>query len=141
MVLDLSIFINYLLVVELYQIKSVDTHTATIYCGLRDAYSTLHHDWDGRYKIAQKVCQEYCNDVGLCVTIKKVDYIYKDGNEPGIEVGLINYPRFEETSSRIDYHANLLASKLMEKFNQLRVSVVTPEKTYMTMRRNKINKK
>jgi hypothetical protein len=121
---------------EIDQIKSVNSYTATIYCGLRSGYSTIHHDWDGRYLIAKKVCQEYCDDVGLCVTIKKVDYIYKDGNEPGIEVGLINYPRFEETSSRIDYHAKILANELMLKFNQHRVSIVTPDKTYMI--KNKI---
>ena len=48
----------------------------------------------GRYPKAIKVVEKYCNEVGYCVTIKPTLYVYKGGEEHGVEVGLINYPRF-----------------------------------------------
>lgn len=39
-------------------------------------------------------CQQYCNVVGLCVTVTETNYIYSGGSEKGYIIGLINYPRF-----------------------------------------------
>lgn len=48
----------------------------------------------GKYTTAQRILKKYCDEVGFCVTLTMVEYIYKEGTENGLQVGLINYPRF-----------------------------------------------
>ncbi len=71
--------------------KTEPTFTCTLYVGftVRD---TDQRDW--RLKEAEDICQEYCDEVGLCVTTTRTNYIYTNGSEPGVAVGFINYPRF-----------------------------------------------
>ena len=45
----------------------------------------------GDLGVAEKVCREYCFDVGLCVTVKPVNYIFTGGTETGVQIGLIQY--------------------------------------------------
>lgn len=111
------------------QIKTVvaETYYAKIYVGRRVGYGkTIHID----EKIMDFI-QEYVNKIGLCVTTTKTNYIYKDGNEPGYIVGLINYPRFPKTKEEIKITALDLAEKLLIKMEQNRVSVEFPDETIM----------
>lgn len=48
----------------------------------------------GDISTAQRVCQTYVNEVGLCITIEPTTYVYTGGAEEGFVVGLINYPLF-----------------------------------------------
>lgn len=62
---------------------------------------------------AKQVCREYCFAVGLCVTVEPVAYVYTGGEEAGVRVGLINYPRFPSSEEAIAAHAVTLAADLM----------------------------
>lgn len=83
----------------------------------------------GKYHIAQKILQKYCNEVGYCVTLKTVEYIYKDGNEHGLRVGLINYPRFPSDPIALTNKAIEIAELLRQGLKQESFSVETPVET------------
>lgn len=107
--------------------NSAYTFTATIYLGLREGYSSIAHSMDE----VEAVCQEYCDKIGLCVTVTPTKYIYTNGNESGCIIGLINYPRFPDHFENILDRAFDLAKILMKEFKQTRISVLTPFQTYM----------
>lgn len=107
--------------------KEVPTFKATIYCGLRRGYS---EDVHSTYEVHQLI-QDYVDSVGLCVTVTPTEYIYKNGNERGVIVGLINYPRFPSEPNIILTHATTIAKMLMKAFGQQKVSIETPFWTYM----------
>ena len=107
--------------------KKVDTFTATIYVGFKERDTGVIYTMDE----ARDLCQKYVDEVGLCVTITPVEYIYTEGNEPGCAVGLINYPRFPSDPDTIKNHALALARILLEAFRQYKVSIVFPDETIM----------
>jgi hypothetical protein len=103
------------------------TYNATIYVGLKRRY-------DGRvtsFEDAEKLIQEWVDNISYCVSVTRTKYIYKNGNEPGLIVGLINYPRFPQTSSQIRSYALDLAELMMKSFEQFRVTIVTNDETCM----------
>lgn len=108
--------------------ESVKTFWATIYIGFKNCDTGKIV---GTIKKTRRICQRYANDISLCVTIKPVKYIYYKGNEKGVEIGLINYPRFPERPKQIEIYALGLAEKLMLAFEQYRVSIVMPTETIM----------
>jgi hypothetical protein len=83
----------------------------------------------GSYSKAIKLVQEYCDEVGYCVTVESTYYVYKGGSEHGIRVGLINYPRFPSDPSTITKKAFEIAEKLRVGLNQESYSVETPLET------------
>lgn len=83
----------------------------------------------GKYHIAQKILKKYCDEVGYCVTLHTVEYIYKGGNEHGIRVGLINYPRFPSDPATLTAKAIEIAELLREGLKQESFSVETPVET------------
>ena len=107
--------------------KTVKTYTATIYCGLREGYTETERSYD----VARGVCQSYCDEIGLCVSVELIEFFYTDGHENGVAVRLINYPRFPESKQKILKKALRLAKILMVELCQNRVSVVCCDKTYM----------
>lgn len=84
---------------------------------------------------AKQVCREECMAVGLCVTVEPVTYIYTGGEESGIRVGLINYPRFPSDEFGLRLKAENLAALLMERLCQHSYSIVGPRETYWYSRR------
>jgi hypothetical protein len=82
-------------------------------------------DFDG----ARDICRAFCDEEGLCVTVTPTTYVYTKGEEAGVVVGLINYPRFPSEPSSILMTAKLLALELMHKLEQESVSVQTPDET------------
>lgn len=107
--------------------KTVKTFEAKIYIGLRPDYGDVMCN---EYMI-KKICQDYCNEVGLCVTATPTTFHYKDGWEHGMIVGLINYPRFPSSNEEIIDNAIKLGYRLMYKLKQNRVSIVTTDETIM----------
>ena len=89
----------------------------------------------GDLDVAKQVCREYCLEVGLCVTVEPVAYVYTGGEETGVRVGLINYPRFPATESEIAAKAQGLADRLMHRLCQFSYSIVTPSETTWFSRR------
>lgn len=81
--------------------NEVQSFVATIYVGLREQYSSTINPIES----VQELLQSYMNSVGLCVTLTATQFIYKNGNEPGVIIGLINYPRFPASGEEIKTHA------------------------------------
>jgi len=110
--------------------KTLDTFTAQIAVGFKNTDTGEELS----VRIAREICQDYCNSVGLCVTLTETEFIYTDGNERGCLVGLINYPRFPSDESEILKHALTLAKLLLDAYKQYKVSVICSDKTYMIER-------
>lgn len=84
----------------------------------------------GDYNQARKVINDYCFRNGLCVNVVKTTYIYSAGEEHGVAVELINYPRFPKLASEIEETALKLALELRQQLNQDSFSIQTiPGKT------------
>ncbi len=101
------------------------THAAIIFCGLKNTKTGVVHP----RSVLDNVCQKYVDAVGLCVSVRDIDYIYTNGREPGISVTLINYPRFPSTPEIIRRHAVALAEQLRVAAEQERVTVMTSKDT------------
>jgi len=107
--------------------KTFKSYNVQIWVGLREGYTdTLHSIED-----VEKIVDDYTEAVKDCVTITPTQFRYVGGNEPGVIIGWINYPRFPRTPADITERALNLAEKLMYGLKQLRVSVTTPDDTYM----------
>jgi len=106
----------------------VDTYTANIYCGLEIGYNSYVLMSINDVK---NICTTYVNEHKLCVTITETEFVYVNGNEPGVIIGLINYPRFPSEPYKIKHHAICLAEILKEKLMQQRISIVCTDETIM----------
>lgn len=78
---------------------------------------------------AKQVCREWCMSVGACVTVEPVDYIYTGGEEAGVRIGFINYPRFPSDETALLERARELANILMLRLCQHSYSIVAPSVT------------
>tara|TARA_B100000678_G_C18122159_1_gene467143 strand:+ start:350 stop:682 length:333 start_codon:yes stop_codon:yes gene_type:complete len=78
---------------------------------------------------AEAVCREYCDEVGLCVTLIETVYCYTGGEEAGVIVGLINYPRFPSKPEQIWEHAEALADRLLHGLGQQSYTIQAPDRT------------
>ena len=107
----------------------VETYWANIYVGRRRGYSDLESDIIDMDRIRTLV-SKFCQD-GPGVTITKTEFYYKDGSEPGVILGLINYPRHPSSVKDIEKDALALASIMRDVLGQYRVTVVFPDKTIM----------
>ena len=112
--------------------KDCKTYEARIYVGLRIGYSKKIHTLN----IAYKICQDYCNKIGFCVTFTETQFIYKSGKEPGLIIGIINYPRFPKEEYKLNEHALTIAGLLLNKLEQNRISIVFKNKTIMIQNDN-----
>lgn len=97
--------------------RSRVTHTITIYVGEPEPGA------------AEKICQAYCDEIGLCVTVTPTVYVYTNGREHGVAIGLIAYPRFPVSKDSLNQTAIILARKLLIGLKQRGVSVVFPDET------------
>jgi hypothetical protein len=89
----------------------------------------------GDHEDAKRICKQYCFEVGYCVTVEKVEYIYTGGHESGVIVGLINYPRFPRAPGEIIKVAEDIGMRLMEGLFQHSFSIITPTETIWYSRR------
>jgi hypothetical protein len=107
--------------------KTEKSFNVQIWVGLREGYTDKVHTIEE----VRAICDKWVNEVKDCVTITPTEFIYVDGSEQGVIVGYINYPRFPRSKIAITDRAIALASRLKIGLGQIRVSVVTPEETYM----------
>jgi len=77
----------------------------------------------GDKNLARQVLQEYVMK-GACVSISEEEYVYTMGNEAGIVVNLINYPRFPKEPATLLAQALDLAEMLVVKLFQGSCTVV-----------------
>lgn len=85
--------------------------------------------------LAKQVCRRFCMH-GLCVTIEPTTYIYTGGEEVGVRVGLINYPRFPGPLADLWVKAINLAELLRAELCQHSYSIVGPDKTIWSSARD-----
>lgn len=97
------------------------TYTAAIYVA-------------GSQADAERICREYVL-IGLCVTVEPVEFIYTGGQERGVRVGLINYPRFPAEPKAIFAKAEGLALRLIDGLFQHSASIVATDRTVWLSRR------
>jgi hypothetical protein len=83
----------------------------------------------GDAREAAAICRTYCDEVGYCVTVTETRYCYRGGEEPGVIIGLINYPRHPATPDVIFAHAEVLTRRLIEQLDQQSASIQAPDKT------------
>lgn len=106
---------------------TVDSYNVEIWVGLRAKYTDFYFN----VQDVANICNKWVNEVKDCVTITKTQYHYVNGWEPGVKIGYINYPRFPRTKEEILKRALDLAERLRVGLKQNRVTVTTPDKTYM----------
>jgi hypothetical protein len=106
---------------------------AEICLGFREGYTQKTHSIDEAYLI----CHEFCNRIGLCVTVSPTRFIYTrgtgiaDGYEDGCLIRLIAYPRFPQSKYDIVALSIDLAKIFLVAFKQNRISIVTTEQTFL----------
>ncbi len=84
---------------------------------------------------AERICRQFCYEVGLCVTVESVTFLYTGGQEAGVRVGLINYPRFPTNEPALMERAEVLARLMIEGLFQHSASIVGPAETVWLSRR------
>jgi len=89
----------------------------------------------GDYDRARQICREFCMRVGACVTVTPTAFIYTGGEENGVIIGFINYPRFPDEPVNILSKAKTLAYDLMEGLCQHSYTIQTPTETHWHTRR------
>jgi len=99
--------------------KFCPSYSFKIYCGLKEGYDGKQHTVEEVYT----VCQEYCNTVKLGLTVTPTKFVYVNGMEDGVIIGLVNYPRFPKAETEIREIALDLGVVLMETFNQERITI------------------
>lgn len=98
-----------------------------IWCGLKQQYSKKSFTLSE----VKQICIDFVNTKKECVTVTKTKFFYVNGEEKGFVVGFINYPRFPKKKKEILKRALELATLLMEKLNQNRVTITTPKHSLM----------
>jgi hypothetical protein len=83
----------------------------------------------GSIELIKNTIRPYCMQVGLCVTINPTLFIYTGGEEYGVEIGLLNYPRFPSTNEELLRNAVCLAERCRNNSFQHSYLIVTPETT------------
>jgi len=107
------------------QSTTVPTFVASIYVGTIHGYARPFKPTPVTpLERIESACREYCDRVGLCVTVTPTTFVYKGRSEPGAAIGLINYPRFPSALDAFRKRALDLAGMLKELCGQIRVSVV-----------------
>lgn len=104
------------------EIKKTDSYPISIYIA-------------GDYQLAKIVCREYCDNVGFCVTVTPTEYVYSNGQESGVIIGLINYPRFPSDPITLMLHAREIGDLLLDRLRQQSYTIETPETTHWYSRR------
>jgi hypothetical protein len=83
----------------------------------------------GDYASAKQWLHRECVREGLCVTIQETEFIYTNGAESGVVVGLENYPRFPKAREELQQRAEFIARGLMSELCQSSAMIVGPSET------------
>ena len=78
---------------------------------------------------AKRICAKWVTKHGGCVNVSETEYIYTGGQEKGIIVEFINYPRFPVDSYQLTVKAKELGDILRKKLSQRSYSIQTPDIT------------
>lgn len=95
---------------------SVETTTVTIHMA-------------GDIETAKRWLRRHCYEDGLCVTVTAETFIYTGGEEQGLAVGFVNYPKFPTTPGKLFARAIQIAGGLLVECCQRSALVVGPTET------------
>lgn len=112
------------------------SYSVRIFVGTQDGYS-------GNFTPVEYIksrLQEFMDNAGGCVTVTETEFIYTGGNEKGVIIEIINYPRFGTSRKKLWKVAEVIASNLMIELNQYRVSMQDHRKVMMLCNDEKIKK-
>lgn len=101
---------------------SVDTYRATIWIA-------------GDYDDARRAVKGFCMAEGFCATVTRTTFIYTGGEEQGVSIGCLNYPRFPTTPEALDAQVWRLAEAVLHALNQHSVLVCSDRATRWLTRR------
>ena len=107
--------------------KITKGYNVQIWCGLKERDTEYLHSIEE----VKTICQKFVDEVGQCVSVTPTEFIYTKGNEEGVVVGFIIYPRFPKKKKQIRKQAIELAKILIVELCQYKVTVTTPTKSYM----------
>jgi len=93
----------------------------------------------GDHAKALELCRLYCDETGYCVTVMPTSYVYTYGQEAGVIVGLINYPRFPSEPRAIWRRAKELAARLCNALGQESYTIQAPDNTVWFSKRPEQN--
>lgn len=108
-------------------IETTPSHNVQIWSGLMEGYGGYVHSLEE----VLDICQEFVDEKKECVTITPTQFVYTQGNEPGVIVGFIMYPRFPRSEEEIENRAVELGKILLNKLRQNRLTITTPFKSIM----------
>jgi len=83
---------------------------------------------------AEDICRKFVAR-GACVNVSESNFIFKFGEQKGVSITFINYPRFSKPQSEILKDATDLGFLLMEGMNQGSFTIMTPTETVLYDRR------
>ena len=72
----------------------------------------------GDYEQAKTAMREFCDRIGFCVSVTQSCYIYAGGQEDGVVVGFINYPRFPLGPEALEQKAIAVGLFLLDRLGQ-----------------------
>ena len=84
----------------------------------------------GDIEVARKVCGEFCDEIGWCVTVTPTTLRLPGQRGAGFIVGAINYARFPASLGQAKLNMRMLAQGLIDRLNQQSFSINTPEKSF-----------
>jgi hypothetical protein len=94
------------------------------------APTTTYRIWiGGDLARAQEIVRQFCFARGDCYAVAPVEYVYTGGQESGVCVTRINYPRFPASRSDIESRVQDLAEELRAGLCQQSYSIEGPAHT------------
>lgn len=84
---------------------------------------------------AEDVCRKWV-ERGACINLYETNYIYKHGEQTGVVVEFINYPRFPKTEEELATMATDLGFELLKEMSQGSFTVQTSKETTYYDRRD-----
>lgn len=90
---------------------------------------------EGNRLLARGLAMTYCDSVGLCVSMSDTDFLFTNGCESGVRIGLRNYPRFPSKLLTLQNHAIELGMLLAERLQQGSFMIEGPHETIWFTRR------
>ena len=84
----------------------------------------------GDYDQALEAVRFWCSERGDCWALERCDYVYTGGQEAGVKLTRIDYPRFPLLGDEeLHAHAEEMAEHLLLSLHQASCTVVGPEVT------------
>ena len=77
-----------------------------------------------------QILSEYAFNNGACFTVEPTKFIYTGGQENGVVIGMVKYPKFEKSNTEIFNEAIKVAKIVLSKTFQRTCLVVASDETY-----------